>query len=107
MEKEPIMRVMENKDLFDVPDAREEFEEHGRKGNYFFFVIEDEPYNVIGYLIAEKEEEKVIVKTLDLPDSFAEMQYFVNLVRKKLYDYVAAIKTCNGTPLAPKGVKFI
>lgn len=97
-----VIRVLEEKDLFDVPDAREEFEKHGTHGNYFFFVIvkpnsgEDTDEKIVGYLMAEKEEEKLIVKKISLDESIKEeTKLYKNTAFSNLYEYASKIRGKN------------
>lgn len=94
MPKGNVLRLMEKKDLFDVPDARKEFEEHGHHGDYFFFVIEDDNKEIIGYLIAKKEGSKAEIKIISLPKE-KEKEYR-NTAISNLYDYVKKIKDSQG-----------
>lgn len=91
-----VLRLMEEKDLLDVPEARKEFEEHGHYGSYFFFVIEDDNKEVIGYLIAKKENEKVVITKFDLPKVFEKKLEYQNTAISNLYDYVKRIKGTEG-----------
>ena len=94
--EEIYIRIMEKKDLFDVPDAWNEFEKHGNDANYFFFVIENEDKKVIGYLIAEKEKYKAVIKKLQLPSTLEDKGFYQNMVMSKLFNYIKKIKNCEG-----------
>ena len=97
-----VIRLMETKDLLAVPDARKEFEKHGTHGDYFFFVIvklnssEDTDEEIIGYIIAKKEEKKLRIKTFSLDESLNQERYlYKNTAFSNLYDYVEKIKCKN------------
>lgn len=86
---------MEEKDLFAVPDARKEFEEHSHHGDYFFFVIEDDNNEIIGYLIAKREENKAVIKKLVI-NEFSKKEEYRNTAISNLYHYVEKIKGSQG-----------
>lgn len=97
-----VIRLMEERDLFDVPDAREEFKEHGTHGDYFFFVIvkpnrdEDTDEKIVGYLMAKKEGEKLIVKKISLDESIKEKSnLYKNTAFSNLYEYASKIRGKN------------
>lgn len=96
MTKTNVLRIMEEKDLPYVPDVREKFEQYGHHGSYFFFVIEDENEEIIGYLLAEKEKEKAVIKKLELPKTFEKREEYRNTAIANLYDYVKKIKGSEG-----------
>lgn len=96
MTKGKVIRVMEKKHLFDVPDARKEFEEHGYHGNYFFFVIEDYPEHVVGYLIAKGEEDKVLITDLKLSDEFKDKEEYRSAAFSNFTEYVKNIRNGRG-----------
>lgn len=91
-----VIRVMEEKHLFDVPDAREEFEKHGYHGNYFFFVIEDYPEHVVGYLIAKAEENKVLITTVQFSEKLENEEDYKNTAFSNLSEYVSNIRNGKG-----------
>lgn len=96
MTKANVLRLMEEKDLPYVPKVREKFEEYGHHGSYFFFVIQDENEEIIGYLLAKKEETKAVIKELEIPETFEKREEYRNTAISNLYDYVKRIKGCEG-----------
>lgn len=96
MAKRKVIRLMEAKDLFEVPDARKEFEKHSTYGDYFFFVIEDEKEEIIGYLIAQKDGTKVIIRKLEVDDTVEDKELYKNTAVSNLYHYVKDIKNPAG-----------
>ena len=99
MTKGNVLRIMEKKDLFDVPQVREEFEEYGHHGDYFFFVIEDgndDNKEVIGYLVAKKEEQKAVITKIELLEKKEKQEEYRNTAISNLYDYVKKIKEAEG-----------
>lgn len=97
MTKGNIIRLIDEWDLYDVPAAREEFEEHGHKGNYFFFVVKDDNKNTVGYFIAKAREKEVVIETLDLFDELEEKQDYRGTIISNLREYIKEIKNCSGT----------
>lgn len=96
MTKGNVLRLMDERDLFDVPDARKEFEKHGHHGNYFFFVILDyNQENIIGYLIAKKNGEQVLIETFSIENE--EKEDYRSTILSNLNNYVREIKTFEGT----------
>ena len=98
-----IIRLMDSRDLFDVPEARKEFEKHGHQGNYFFFVIKNykitDEEEIVGYLMAIKEDKKAVVRKvqlLDMVDTAKEKEIYRNTAISNLYDYVKEIKGTEG-----------
>lgn len=102
MTKGNVIRLMEEKDLPYVPEVREKFKEFGHHGSYFFFVIEDgncDNREIIGYLVAEKEKEKAVIKQLYLPKEFEKREEYRNTAISNLYEYVKRIKGSEGKRL--------
>lgn len=96
MTKGNVLRLMDERDLFDVPDARKEFEQHGHHGSYFFFVIMDyDQENIIGYLIAKKNGEQVLIETFSIEEE--KKEEYRSTVLSNLNKYVREIKDCAGT----------
>lgn len=96
MVKNNVIRLMEEKDLFSVPDARESFENHGYCGDYFFFVIENQIGDVIGFIVAKKEDEKAIIQKLQMEKEIQDKELYQNLAISNLYEYVKNIRDCDG-----------
>lgn len=96
MVKDSVIRLMEEKDLFSVPDARESFENNGYCGDYFFFVIESKIMDVIGFMVAKKENKKAIIQKLQIDKEIEDKDLYLNLAISNLYEYVKNIKDCNG-----------
>lgn len=96
MTKANVLRLMEDKDLPYVPKVREKFEKYGHHGSYFFFVIEDDNEEIIGYLVAEKEDTKAVIKELELPKTFEKREEYRSTAISNLYDYVQKIKGSEG-----------
>jgi len=96
MINESVIRLMEAKDLFEVPEARKKFEKHSTHGDYFFFVIHDETETIVGYLIAQREGNKVLVKELEVNDTVQDKRRYRNVALSNLYDYVKNIRGTDG-----------
>ena len=99
MTKGNVIRVMENKDLCYFPEIRDEFNEYGHHGNYFFFVIKEViegEEEILGYLIAEKIKEKAVITKMQLFDEVKQKEVYRNTAMSNLYEYVKAIKNCDG-----------
>lgn len=95
-----VIRLMDKKDLFNVPEARKEFEEHGNHGDYFFFVIENDQREILGYMIAKKEDEKNVVEVKQIEvEEVEEKQLYINRAIANLFDYVMQIRNCDGTTI--------
>ena len=87
-----VLRIMEEKDLFDVPNARKCFEENSRSSNYFFFVIENENKEVIGYLIAKREGCQAIITEFEVEGNKKEKELYKNTAISNLYTYIRGIR---------------
>lgn len=91
-----VIRLMEEKDLPFVPEAREKFRKYGHHGDYFFFVIEGDNEEIIGYLIAKKEGVKAVIRELKLFDAVEQKELYRNTAVSNLYEYLKQIKTSEG-----------
>lgn len=99
-----VLRVMDENDLFDVPEAKNDFEKYGYQGNYFFFVIKNykkiNEEEIVGYLIAKIDESRraAVVrkfKLLSIIDT-SEKYLYHNTACSNLYDYIKDIKSLEG-----------
>lgn len=92
------LRLMEQKDvLYFVKDAREEFEEHGRDGDYFFFVIENTEGETIGFIIAKRNERRaLVVNKIKFIKEPKEKAMYENFAIAELYQYAKHIYDSEG-----------
>lgn len=91
-----VIRVMEEKDLLEVPNARKLFEKFQHDFGYFFFVIEDDSKEIVGYLIAKSEGTKVVIRELYFSGAIKEKYLYQNTAFSNLYEYIRKIRNCNG-----------
>jgi len=96
MATENVLRLMEEKDTLQIPNLKEEFRKYAHHGDYFFCVIEDKNEDIVGYLVAEKKDEKLVITTLNLSATLEERNTYYNAAISNLYDYVKEIKNCEG-----------
>ena len=94
-----VIRIMEANDVFYFNyDVREMFEKHKNEGDYFFFVIEDDNEEIIGYLIAKKNATKVHIIKIEVTEDVSNKKMYEKVAIPQFCKYVKHIKNCDGTP---------
>lgn len=91
-----IVRIMEKRDTYSVPEIRELFEEYGYRGDYFLCVIENDNQEKVGYLVARKEKEKLVVTKLHFFEDVEDKQAYRRAAFANLYQYITNIKGSEG-----------
>lgn len=91
-----VLRLMEDDDTLYFPEIKEKYKEFGHHGDYFFGVIIDSQEERIGYLIAHKEGEKLLITTLYLQETIENRYEYRSAAFSNLYKYVKEIKDCEG-----------